>query len=95
MTRDEMIAINEELECTNYALNKVKMMGNELAEIATKLQLTSSMVEDGLLDVEVYKKYVLRQKKEMKDILSGVYAYMHMENVDGQNDFVFNREKEK
>lgn len=93
MNRDEMIKINEELHFTGYARNKVKSMGHELADTTSKVEIASGMVEEGLLDAEVYKKFVLRQKREIKDILSGIYAYLKLEDVKGSYDNVFEREK--
>lgn len=91
MNSQEVQKINEEIHFTGYARNKVKAMGNEIADLTGKVELTSAMVKEGLLDPEIYKNYVLRQKKEIKDMLSEIYSYLKLEDVKGNYDFVFKR----
>lgn len=93
MNSDEMRKINEELNFTGYARNKVKSIGNEIADVTGKIELASGMVEEGLLDAEMYKNYVSRQKKEIKDMLTEIYSYLKLEDTEGNHDFVLKREK--
>ena len=81
MNRDEMQKINEEIHFAGYARNKVKSMGNSIADLTSKVELASGMVEEGLLDVEIYKRYALRQKEEIKDMLAEIYSYLHLSDV--------------
>jgi hypothetical protein len=93
MNRDEMQKINEEIHFAGYARNKVKSMGNEIADLTGKIELLSGMVEEGLLDVEIYKTYVFRQKKEIKDMLAEIYSYLKLEDIKGRYDEAFKKEK--
>ena len=89
MNRDETQKINEEIHFTGYARNKVKSMGNEIADLTSKIELASSMVEQGLLDVEIYKNYALRQKIEIKDMLAEIYSYLKLSDTKGRYDDAF------
>jgi hypothetical protein len=92
MNRDEMQKINEEIQFTGYARNKIKSMGNEIADLTGKVELASGMVEEGFLDVEVYKNYAIRQKVKIKDMLAEIYSYLKLEDVKGRYDEAFKKE---
>ncbi|MFI2856844.1 hypothetical protein ACH6EH_06860 [Paenibacillus sp. JSM ZJ436] len=89
MKRINMEETNKEINCTGYARNKVKSMGNEMAEIVARMEFASNLVSEGILDVELYKNFVERQKVEIKDILAETYSYFHLEDVPGRHDHVF------
>jgi hypothetical protein len=93
LNRVEMQKINEEIHFTGYARNKIKSMGNEIADRTGKVELASGMVEEGLLDVEVYKNYAIRQKAEIKDMLAEIYSYLKLEDIKGHYDDAFKKEK--
>lgn len=93
MTKDEIQEINEQLNFSRYTRSNIQSLGNEIADITGKIELSSGMVEEGLLDVEVYKKFVSRKKIRIKDILTEIYAYLKLEHVNGNYDFVFKKEK--
>ena len=84
-----MRKINKEINCTAYAIRNVKGMSNEIADISTRIDFVSNMVEEGLLDVELYKNYVVRQKKEIKDMIAQIYSYLRLEEVKGSFDEIF------
>lgn len=88
-----MEKINGEIKFTGYARNKIKSMGNEIADRTGKVELASGMVEEGLLDVEVYKNYAIRQKVEIKDMLAEIYSYLKLEDVKGHFDGAFKKEE--
>jgi hypothetical protein len=87
-----MQKINEEIHFTGYARNKIKSMGNEIADLTGKVELASRMVEEGLLDAEVYKNYAVRQKVEIKDMLAEIYSYLKLEDIKGRYDDTFKNE---
>ncbi|MBX4152269.1 hypothetical protein [Paenibacillus lautus] len=89
MNKDELRALEEDLHFTGYARNKVKAMGNEVADITSKIEILSGIVEEGLLKDELYRSFVLRQRKEIKDIIAQIYSYLHLEKVKGHYDHVF------
>ena len=70
MNREVLDKINEEVNCTTYARNKIKGMGNEIADIVSKIEILSGMVGEDLLKEELYRNFVLRQRKEIKDIVA-------------------------
>lgn len=84
-----MQEVNENINFTWYARNKVKSMGNEVADIMSKVELASNMVEEGLLDVEIYKNFALRQRVEIKDILAEIYSYLKLSDTKGSYDDAF------
>lgn len=88
-----MQKLNEEIHFAGYARNKIKSMGNEIAYLTGKVELASGMVEEGLLDVEIYKDYAIRQKREIKDMLAEIYSYLKLEDVKGHYDDAFKKEK--
>lgn len=89
MGREQLELIEKELHFTGYARNKVKAMGNEIADITGKIEMLSGLVREDLLNEELYQNYVLRQKKELKDIIAEIYSYLHLEDVKGHYDHVF------
>jgi hypothetical protein len=93
LNKEKMRKINEEINCTAYAIRTVKGMSNEIADISTRIDFASNMVEEGLLDVELYKNYVVRQKKEIKNMIAQIYSYLRLEEVKGSFDEVFKDEK--
>ena len=81
MDREQLELIGKELHFTGYARNKVKAMGNEIADITAKIEMLSGLVREDLLNEELYRNYVLRQKKELKDIIAEIYSYLHLEKL--------------
>lgn len=92
MNRDVLDKINDEANFSAYARNKVKAMGNEIADITGKVEFASGLVGEGLLSEELYTKFVLRQRKEIKDIVSQIYSYLHLGEVKGHYDNAFIKE---
>lgn len=88
-----MREINDELNFSGYTRNNVKSGGNHIADLTGKIELASGMAEEGLLEVETYKNYVNRQKKEIKDTLSQIYSQLKLEDTVGNFDFVFKNER--
>ena len=95
MKRDDMRELNKELNCTGYTVNKVKSMGNEIADIMARIELSSGMVEEGLLDEEIYKNFVARQKREIKDILYETYKGLGLDEAEGHFDYKMERQDKK
>ncbi|MGM1044845.1 MAG: hypothetical protein ACQEXX_01725 [Bacillota bacterium] len=89
MDRDTLEKINKDINFTTYARNRVKAMGNEIADITAKIEMLSGLVGEDLLNEELYRNFVLRQKKEIKDILAEIYAYLKLEEIEGRHDHVF------
>ncbi len=92
---EEMQEINRGITFSDYARNKVKLMGNEIADIAGKLELSSGMVVEGILDLDFYKGYALRQRREIKDRVAEIYSFLNLSDVNGHFDDVFKREGAK
>lgn len=91
-TREEMRIINEEVRCTSYAQLKVKDIGNMIADIASKIEFTSSSVEENFLEEKIYKDWVFRQRRDIKDLLAQIYSHLQLEEVKGHYDHAFERE---
>ncbi|MFB4325587.1 MULTISPECIES: hypothetical protein [Paenibacillus] len=53
-------------------------MGNEIADIASEIEIPSGMVGEGLLKEELYRNFVLRQRKEIKDLIAQMYTYLRL-----------------
>lgn len=90
---EEMREINREINFSDYARNNIKSMGNGIADIAGKIELASGMVEEGILDLDVYKNYVLRQRKEIKDRVAEIYSYLRLSEVKGHFDDAFKEDE--
>ncbi|MWV44938.1 hypothetical protein GRF59_15050 [Paenibacillus sp. HJL G12] len=93
MNRDQLESIEKEIHFTGYARNKVKAMGNEIADITSKIEMLSGLVGEELLKDELYRNFVLRQRKEIKDIVAQIYSYLHLVDVEGNYDQVFKESK--
>lgn len=89
MNREQLELIEKEIHFTGYARNRVKAMGNVIADITAKIEMLSDLVGEDLLNEELYRNYVLRQKKEIKDILAEIHAYLKLEEIEGRYDHVF------
>ncbi|MBT2759888.1 hypothetical protein [Paenibacillus sp. ISL-20] len=89
MNRDILESIEKELHFTGYARNKVKAMGNEIADITSKIEILSGIVGEDILKEDLYRNFVLRQRKEIKDIIAQIFSYLHLEDVEGHYDHAF------
>lgn len=89
MRKVDIQKLNEEIDCTGYAIRGVRGAGNEVSDIASRIDTLSNMVEEGLLDEDIYKDYVCRQKREIKDLLAKVYSFLNLNEVKGRLDGAF------
>lgn len=90
--RNEMEQLGEEINLSTYHIRQAKGMGNEIAEIMAKVDMLNGLVEEGLMDVELYKSYVQRQKKSVKSMIAQIYANMELDKVESMFDKVFKKE---
>ncbi|WP_342419225.1 hypothetical protein [Paenibacillus sp. FSL H8-0168] len=87
--------LDKELNITGYARNQARSSSNNIADLLSKIDLSSGMVRDGLLDDQLYMDFVMRAKKEIKDSVSMIYSYLHLQDVEGHYDQVFTQPKSK
>jgi len=90
--RDEMQKIGEEISMSTYHIQEAKQIGYELAEIMAGINTLNGLVEEGLLDAELYKDYALRQKGDIKSLIAKIYANMELDKVECMFDGVFEKE---
>jgi hypothetical protein len=84
-----MSKLDKELNITGYARNQARSSSNNIADLLSKIELSSGMVRDGLLDDKLYADFVMRAKKEMKDNVAMIYTYLHLQDIEGHYDQVF------
>lgn len=90
--RDEMKKIGEEIDMSIYHIRQAKGMGNEIADIMSKVDMLNGLVEEGLMDAELYKSYALRQKVDVKSMIAQIYANMELDKVECVFDKIFEKE---
>lgn len=90
--RNEMEQLGEEINLSIYHIRQAKGMGNEIAEIMSKVDVLNELVEEGLIDVEIYKNNVQYQKKNVKNMIAQIYANMELDKVVSVFDKVFEKE---
>lgn len=92
--RDEMQKIGEEVNLSTYHMKQTKGMGNEIADIVSKIEIMNTLVEENFMDVDVYKNYVERQKTDIKSMIAQMYGNMKLDEVECLFDKVFEKEAE-
>lgn len=84
-----MSKLDKELNITGYARNQAKSASRTISGLLSQIDLASSMVSDDLLEPEKYTNFVLNAKKEIKDSVSMIYSYLHLQDVEGHYDQAF------
>lgn len=56
--------------------------------------MLNGLVEEGLLDGELYKNFAERQKKDVKNLIAQIYANMELDKVKSNFDKIFDKENE-
>lgn len=89
MNRNEIRAINEEVLLATYARNKIKAAGNTIADLVGKIDLAEELLETDKIDESTYKDFVAEVRVECKTLVAEIYGFMHLSQVEGHFDHVF------
>lgn len=89
MNQKEIKEIEDTLEVTTYGRNKAKAIGNDIADIMSKIELATGLAESDLIDKSVYIQYVQKQRKEIKTLTAYLFNFLNLNNVEGRFDNVF------
>lgn len=89
MTKEEIRELNEEVLLATYARNKIKVAGNTISDLVGKIDLAEELLRSDKLDEETYKDYVIGVRKECKTLVAEIFGFMHLSEVEGHFDSVF------
>ena len=89
MNRNEIRAINEEVLLASYARSKIKAAGNAIADLVGKIDLAEELLETDKIDESTYKDFVAEVRVECKTLVAEIYGFMHLSQVEGHFDHVF------
>lgn len=84
-----MSKLDKELNITGYARNQAKSASHIISDLLSRIDMASGMVIDDLLDEETYRNFIHKAKKEIKDSVSAIYSYIHLQDVEGYYDQAF------
>lgn len=91
--RLEMEKLDDKIGVDIMHLNQAQSIGNELTEAAVEIRMARQMVEEGLFDEELYESYVVRRKKDVKNLVAQIYGNMELDKVECNFDKVFEKEE--
>ena len=95
MTKEEIRALNEEVLLATYARKKIKVAGNAISDLVGKIDLAEELLRSDKLDGETYKDYVIGVRKECKTLVAEIFGFMHLSEVEGHFDSVFEINQDK
>lgn len=90
--RLEMRDLDDKIGINVIHLNQTQGIGNELSEVAIEVRMARQMVEEGIFDEVLYKDYVDRRKKDIKNLIAQIYGNMELDNVKCNFDKVFEKD---
>lgn len=91
-SRLEMRDLDDKIGINVIYLNQTQDIGNELSEVAIEVRMARQMVEEGIFDEVLYKDYVDRRKKDIKNLIAQIYGNMELDNVKCNFDKVFEKD---